>query len=219
MQFLNLHTHEARNQSNVLEVINQYPDTFDATVPYYSIGIHPWRIQKDRVEADFSIIAEKSRNASCLAIGECGLDKKIEIPLEVQLPIFERQLRLAQELGKPVIIHCVAAYQEVIETKKRLKIEVPMIIHGFSKKEQVARSLLDNGFYLSFGKWLLRNPDLKQSFLSVPDDRFFLETDTAGEGIEQVYEVAARYKNIGLERLQEITTANFKHVFGQNPLV
>jgi TatD DNase family protein len=47
----------------------------------------------------------------------------------------------------PVVIHCVAAFQEVIETKKRLHISVPMIIHGFSKNEQTAKQLLDNGFH------------------------------------------------------------------------
>ena len=120
---------------------------------------------------------------------------------------------LAKKYKKPVILHCVAAYQEIIEIKKRLDLEVPLIIHGFSKGEQVAKSLLDNGFYLSFGKYLLRNPELESIFASVPNDKFFLETDTIEETLEEVYKLAAKYKNIAVSDLNRIIRKNFKSVF------
>jgi TatD DNase family protein len=213
MEFFNFHTHQFTNQSNVLELVNQYPNEFDATIPFYSIGIHPWYIVADRIDADLKIIEEKLQTENCLALGECGLDKRIEIPLEKQIIVFEKQLALAERYNKPVVIHCVAAFQEVIEIKKKLKISVPMIIHGFSKNSQLAEQLIAAGFYISFGKYLLRNPELKIVFQKVPNDKFLLETDTIEEGIQQVYDLAADYKSIALNELQEIISSNFESVF------
>lgn len=215
MDFFNFHTHQFTNQSNILELVNQYPQEFDASIPYYSIGIHPWYIKEDRLENDLRIIEEKLQTKNCLALGECGLDKRVEIPLELQIQVFEKQLILAQKYQKPVVIHCVAAFQEIIAIKKKMKISVPMIIHGFSKNTQVAEQLITAGFYISFGKYLLQNPSLKDVFLNIPDDRFFLETDTIEEGIQQVYDLAAIYKNCTLKELQENIKRNFERVFGE----
>lgn len=213
MEFFNLHTHKWTNQPNVLELVNQYPQDFDATIPYYSIGIHPWFIVEDRIETDLAIIENKVQEANCFAVGECGLDKRIEIPMELQKIVFKKQLLLAQKYQKPVVIHCVAAFQELIAIKKKLNISVPMLIHGFSKNAQVAKQLVDNGFYISFGKYLLINKELEAVFKSVPNNRFFLETDTVDEGIEAVYELAARYKGISVKEIQELINSNFKEVF------
>lgn len=215
MQFFNLHTHKFTNQPDVLELVNQYPQDFVDTIPFYSIGIHPWYIVEERIEADLKLIESKLQQKKCLAIGECGLDKRIEIPLDLQQSVFEKQLALAEKHQKPVVIHCVAAFQEVIEIKKKLNISVPMIIHGFSKNEQIAQQLITNGFYLSFGKYLLRNPELETVFQSIPNDKFFLETDTVEETIDEVYVLAAKYKNINIEELQEIVNSNLKKVFGK----
>lgn len=213
MKYLNLHTHHFSKREDILEIVNQYPDEFDENVPFYSVGIHPWRIDLKKTESQLEFIEQKIQQDNCLAVGECGLDKRIETPTEIQIPVFEKQLLLAEKHQKAIIIHCVAAFQEVIEIKKRLKISVPMIIHGFSKNIQVAQSLLDNGFYLSFGKYLLRNPELESVFSQIPNDRFFLETDTIEEGIEQVYEIAANYKGINLPELQHLVQTNFNFAF------
>jgi TatD DNase family protein len=213
MEFFNFHTHQFTNQPAILELVNQYPNEFNASIPFYSIGIHPWYIKEDRIDEDLRIIEEKLQTVNCLAIGECGLDKRIEVPLEQQIIVFEKQLALAEKYKKPVVIHCVAAFQEVIAIKKKMKISVPMIIHGFSKNSQIANQLTAAGFYLSFGKYLLRNPELKSVFQSIPNDRFFLETDTIEENIEQVYKLASEYKNITIKELKEIISSNYKVVF------
>lgn len=216
MQFFNLHTHNFTNSTEILELVNQYPSEFDEKISFYSIGIHPWKIEKNKIDAELAFIKSKLQLENCLAIGECGLDKRIETPLDLQISIFEKQLQLAEKFKKPVVIHCVAAFQEVIEIKKRLAISVPMLIHGFSKNEQVVRQLVDNGFYLSFGKYLLRNPELESVFRNVPNNRFFLETDTIEEGIYEVYALAAKYKNLNLKELQFIIENNFQTVFKNN---
>ncbi|MFM9825199.1 TatD family hydrolase [Flavobacterium sp.] len=213
MRYFNLHTHISTNQIDVLELVNQYPQEFDTAISSYSIGIHPLYIDEDRLESDFEIVDQKLALSECLALGECGLDKRAETPFALQIEIFEKQLLLAQKYNKPVLIHCVASFQELIEIKKRLRISVPMLIHGFSKNTVLAKQLIDNGFYISFGKNLLQNPELEFVFTSVPDDRFFLETDMVAEGIQGVYTLASKYKNITISNLQEIVNANFKAVF------
>lgn len=210
--YVNLHTHRFTDDSDILEVVNQYPHEFLQT-PFYSIGIHPWHIDENRIEQDLQVIESKLHEANCLAIGECGLDKRIEKPMDLQFEVFELHLLMAEKHNKPVVIHCVAAFQELVEIKNKLKITVPMIVHGFSKNEQVARQLIDNGLYLSFGKYLLRNPELENVFKSLPDDRFFLETDTVEESIAEVYELAAKYKGMAVGKLKEQINLNFKNVF------
>jgi TatD DNase family protein len=213
MKFINLHTHKFTNNPEILEIVNQYPTEFEATIPSFSIGIHPWKIDLNRVEADLKIIGQKLQLPNCLALGECGLDKRIETSLEIQTQIFEKQLFLAQKYNKPVILHCVAAFQEIIEIKNRLKVEVPMIIHGFSKNEQTAKQLLDNGFYISFGKYLIQNKELETVFKNIPNNRFFLETDSSEYSIEEVYQLAAKYKNISIQELEKQINSNFETVF------
>ena len=213
MKFINIHTHASSGNSNILEIVNQYPNSFDEKVDFFSIGIHPWYINEETWQQELKIIEEKLALRNCLALGECGLDKRRETPIEFQIEVFEAQLLLAQKNKMPVIIHCVAAFQELIALKQKLKITVPLVIHGFSKSGELADQLLKQGFYISFGKYLVKNPELELVFSNVPNDRFFLETDMIEEGIEQVYDLAAKYKNIDVVTLQQIVTKNFNTVF------
>jgi len=109
-------------------------------------------------------------------------------------------------------LHCVAAYQEIIEIRKELKLTIPMVIHGFSKNSQVAESLIKNGFYLSFGKYLLQNPELENVLKTIPLNQFFLETDMIDQTIFEVYSKAERVLNINLEPIIE---ENYNRVFNQ----
>jgi TatD DNase family protein len=213
MKFINIHTHKSAGTPDVLEIVNQYPNSFEETDHFFSIGIHPWYINEDSWKEELKIIEAKLQLKNCLALGECGLDKRHETPLEFQIEVFEAQLLLAEKYKMPVVIHCVAAFQELIALKKKLNITIPLVIHGFSKSQELAEQLLKNGFYISFGKYLIKNPELKLVFEKMPYDRFFLETDTIEEGIGEVYDLAAKYKKIDVVALQQIVTNNFNTVF------
>ena len=215
MIFFNLHTHVCTNQTDVLELVNQYPQEFDGSVPNYSIGIHPWDIVEDQIDSDLQIIESKLTTDNCLAVGECGLDQKIEISIALQQMVFEKQVDLAEKYRKPVIIHCVGAFQELIAIKKKLNVTVPMIIHGFSKNIEVANQMLNNGFYLSFGKKLILNTEFEAVFNSIPNDRLFLETDTFEQNITAVYALAAKYKKIEVAEMQAIINTNFDTIFNK----
>ena len=213
MQFVNLHTHSYTNSDAVLEIVNQYPNEFIADIPHYSIGIHPWHIVDERVGEDLNYIKNKLQLIECIALGECGLDKRIEKKIELQIDVFESQLSLLHEISKPVILHCVAAFDEIISCKKNGGLQSPFIIHGFSKNNPLAKQLLNQDFYLSFGKYLLRNPEMESVFKYVPNDKIFLETDTISESIEEVYTFAAKCKNISVEKMKEIVWNNYQTVF------
>lgn len=208
----NLHTHSYTNNPDILEIVNRYSYE-EIDVPYFSVGIHPWYIQQDKIEEHLAIIEERLQMPNCLALGECGLDKRIDIPLTLQTEIFEKQLILAKKYKKPVILHLVAAFQELIEATERLQPGVPMVVHGFSKNAQVAKQLLDKGFYMSFGKYLLRNPELSAVLAMLPDVSFFLETDTMEESLAAVYAKAAEARNTTKKEIENIVSNNFKTVF------
>ena len=94
--------------------------------------------------------------------------------------------------------------------------KVPLVVHGFNKKENVARELLNKGFYLSFGKALLRNEGLQKVAKSTPLEKIFLETDVWEGNVENVYETVAKIKNIDIETLENQVIENLRQVFGLN---
>nr|WP_317632369.1 TatD family hydrolase [uncultured Flavobacterium sp.] len=208
--FYNLHTHVSVNRLDVFELINQYPNQVNSSLPSFSVGIHPWYIVSENLQIDLDAIESNIQLQNCLAVGECGLDKRIETDLKFQKNVFIEQIKIAEKYNKPLILHCVAAYQEAIQIKKDLKVQVPMVIHGFSKNYQVAKSLIDNGFYLSFGKYLLRNPELSDVFKQIPPERIFLETDMIEETIDLVYQKAQSAVDFDIN---QVVQNNFKRVF------
>lgn len=213
MNYINLHTHSFSNQPSILELVNQYPLELNTQLPSFSLGVHPWFINKETLENEFNILETNALLNNCLAIGECGLDKRIEVSFDFQKVVFEKQLLLAEKYRKPVIIHCVAAFDELIECIQRLKITVPIVIHGFSKNIQLANQLIKLGYYISFGKYLFQTPNLGSVLAQMPEHRFFLETDTATQSIEEVYVLAAQHRGISVDSLKIQIQSNFESVF------
>ncbi len=208
----NIHTHSFSNNSEIVELVNQYPNEISTELPNFTVGIHPWYLNENTFLEELALIENVIKLSGFKAVGECGLDKRIETSIEIQKKLLIPQLLLAEKYKKPVILHCVAAYQEIIEIKKELKLTVPMVIHGFSKNSQVAESLVKNGFYLSFGKYLLLNPELEKVLKIVPLQQLFLETDMIDQTIFEVYGKAESVLNINLEPIIE---ENYNRVFNQ----
>ena len=213
MKFVNLHTHFYTKSDSILEIVNQYPNEFSDKIPSYSIGIHPWHIDDNSINEDLKIIKSKLSLKECIALGECGLDKRIDKIYSTQINVFESQLDLLHHISKPVILHCVASFDEVISCKKNSGLTSPFIIHGFSKNLQVAKQLLNQDFHLSFGKYLLKNSELSEVFKQIPNEKIFLETDTIAESLEEVYTFAANCKNISIEEMKEIVWKNYQTIF------
>jgi TatD DNase family protein len=208
----NIHTHQISDEPQATGILNCYPND---VLPnnLFSIGMHPWYLKLEEIDRQLDLIKVALHNPNCLAVGECGLDKRIELPLELQQGPFVAQLKIAQAARKPVILHCVGAFQEVLMLKKQMQITVPLVIHGFSKSVELAHQLLDAGFFLSFGKHLLKQEHLKLVIRSVPLSKLFLETDTADVSLLEVYEVAALALKIDRQTLENQIEINFNQVF------
>lgn len=171
-------------------------DTLFPSEEKLSCGIHPWYIK----EADAQLEALKNYLDSfenIVAIGEAGLDKlHSPVSLSQQQFIFHQQAMLAEEYGKPLIIHCVKAWEEIIHEKRSLRPSVPWILHGFRGKGELAWQLLREGFRLSFG--LNFQPSaLRKAW----PDGLFLETDEAEVGIEAIYRAASLALGVSLDEL------------------
>lgn len=176
---------------------------------YYSVGIHPKDISNNW-KSTLNFLKIQAEKSNCLTIGECGLDGLIEVNLDLQKEVFKEHIILANYLKKPLTIHCVKRFSELIPFKKTSS--VPMIIHGFNKKQNIFREMIQHGFYLSFGKALLQNVSLQNSFKECPIDQFFLETDDSQISILEIYQKAAELKGLSLEEIQNQIKFNLENI-------
>ena len=183
-----------------------------STLRNYSIGIHPRFINEDTLENDWNQLQLSSRQKNVLAIGECGLDRLCDISFSLQEKVFVRQVRWANEIAKPLIIHCVRAFPETIRILKSCNNNVPVVFHGFNNKKEIAEQLLKEGYYLSFGKSLL-HPNQETIFNNIPLNRIFLENDDSDIAISSLYEQAARIKQMSVETMSSEMKKNLLTVF------
>lgn len=155
----------------------------------YSVGIHPWNCLR-ATRKDLLMLRALAAEPCVKAIGETGLDTLHKFPelaegnaapdskdvlndlLKVQMELLKYHVTLSEELGKPLILHVVKQFGEIIRLKRELRPAQPWIIHGFRGKPELARELLRHGFYLSYGEKF--NP---ASVAVTPQFRLLVETD------------------------------------------
>lgn len=204
MSFFDFHHH--KNYQNGIYNLN-----FSENIPevYFSAGIHPKDIDENW-KSNFQMIKKLSLNENCLAIGECGLDGLIDIDEKLQEEVFENHILWANEIRKPVIIHCVRRFSQLFKFSKIA--DVALIIHGFNKKKNIADELFNAGFYLSFGRAVLQNVSLQTLIKDFPVGRMFLETDDACFNIEELYQKVSELKNISTENLQNQILENLERI-------
>lgn len=178
---------------------------------WQSFGIHPF----DARTATDVMFKEIAASAG-FAIGEIGLDyrKPYYGTKSVQRDVFVRQIEIANQVGKPLIIHQVKALDDVLELLKEAQTAV--VFHGFSGSSESAVRILKRGYYLSFGHLLLTNEKLQGVLRSMPPDRIFLETDQSETTIEAIYEKAARVLAIPLEQLITQIEKNYDSLARKN---
>jgi TatD DNase family protein len=195
-----------------LELVNLFLQP-NERVKYYSYGLHPWHID-DNYKDDLEHLREIVHEKGCLAIGECGLDKNSEVDFDLQQKVFIEQVKIANKLKKPLIIHCVKAFNELINCLNHHGNAVPVIIHGFNNNENIARVLIEQGYYFSFGKALLGyESNAAKAIKIVGRKRFFLETDDKDLSIKYIYLKAGELLGVNDEIIQMQIENNFKEVF------
>ena len=211
---IDLHNHEAKSDSS-LQLINVFAQ--DLPLPsdehIYSIGLHPWHLELVDNEHCLQLMEQAMDQKNILAIGECGIDKAITTGFAWQERYFIKQAELAEKYSKPLIIHCVRAFYDLIRLKKKIKASVPWIIHGFQGNEKILSALIQHDFYFSVSKHILTNPHKKDILPLVPVDHLFFETDNHDLSISEIYALASKILNTDEETLEAIIAKNFKRLF------
>lgn len=206
-----IHTHSVKPRS----IVNRSHAFMSDWQGWSSVGLHPWYIQQSALSEDLELLSMAVRKEQVLAIGECGLDKVCETPWGLQESSFIAQIKMANIIGKPLIIHCVRAYDEVQHLLNMHKAAVPVIFHGFNKSIELAVQLISKGYYLSFGPSII-SPQKAAIFRQVPIDRVFLETDSDDVSIDLIYAKAADVKGLSKQALIDQIEKNIFSVFGKS---
>lgn len=197
-------------------------------------------------EFDYAYYKELALKPKVIAIGECGLDyaafvrerseraqkradTKIELRKEKQKQAFLKQIELAQEVKKPLMIHCREAFLDLIQILKEnsgLLNAPPGIIHFFSGTKEEAKKLLDMGFYCTFGGVVTFTHAYDETIKFIPLDKILSETDAPyvapvpyrGKRNEPLYVIEvvkklAEIKNVSIEKMAEEILKNAKQIF------
>ena len=214
MQQVDLHTHNIKNNRSI-QILNIFAQDLPVTDSEYvfSSGIHPWHIGNVNQDECLHLIEGSAKKNNMLAIGECGLDRSISIPIELQQTLFQKQVRISEEYSKPIIIHCVRAFSDLLNTRKKTKSQLPWILHGYTGNKETTQNLTRQGFYFSIGLNFLRNQSKHDILRLIPYERLFLETDDSELPIENIYILAAQILNVDIELLSEVLFNNFKRLF------
>ena len=215
MKLIDIHTHRA-NDALSIQILNVFAqDLFEVERDSpFSAGLHPWDIDLSNPEECIKTIERFAVQKNMLAIGECGLDRIISTDFALQERYFRQQIEIAEKFRKPLIIHCVRAYSDLMKFKKASKSDLPWIIHGYAGNLDITQSLIMHNFYFSAGERLLKDSRKHDVLRAIPPDRLFLETDDGDTSIAEIYSLAAQVLNIDQETLTQFITDNFKRIFG-----
>ena len=199
---------------------------------YAAVGWHPVDAI-DMTDADLEWIESLTAHPKVVAIGEMGLDYYWDkSPKDIQMEVFRKQIRLAKKVKLPIIIHNREATADTIAIlQEEGAAEVGGIMHCFSGSVETAKVCVDMNFYISLGGPVTfknaKKP--KEVAAEVPLDRLLIETDCPylaphpyrGKRNEPSYvklvaEQIAEIKQISIEEVSQVTTANAKKLFGIN---
>jgi len=214
---INLHTHfklsgEQKGLVNHPVQMEFHPEPDQC----YSAGLHPWYLDESMNEEWLSHLEQVAAHPQVLAVGECGLDRSIEIPPEQQKPLFLKQVEIAEHNHKPLILHAVRTYSDLLQIKKARPGTVRWILHGYTGNPETTKQLIDQDFYFSFGAALLRDQEkLNRSLRKIPINHLFFETDENMVPIESIYIFASSVIGLSLAELEETINRNFRMIFGK----
>ena len=205
-----------------VEMANRYPHV------YATVGSHP-----DSADEVNDVVLEEYRklcklNPKVKAIGEIGLDYYYEdIPREVQKKAFIMQMELARELDLPVIVHERDAHEDGMQVVRDFP-DVTGVFHCYSGSAEMARQLVDKGWYIGFtGVLTFKNARKSvEVAASIPLERIVLETDCPYMSPEpfrgkrndpgKIYRMAERLaeiRGLSVEEIRRITTENEKKLY------
>ena len=207
-----------------LELSSRYDGFFSG------VGIHPMDIREPFTDQTYETLRDLATSTDkVLVMSEVGLDFMDGAPdRAIQYPAFREQIRLARELGLPVVFHSRESHDEAFRVlREERAYEVGGIMHYFQGDLKTAQKVMDLGFYISLARPLLRLTYLQETAAKVPLENIVLETDAAPQPFKSkrenwteprhvatVAQTLAELKGIDVEDVEEVTTANMKRVLG-----
>lgn len=215
--YIDIHTHKSVNAEAVFSVMtlmaheNVHPDNLPGRT--YTAGIHPWYLNNDNHEQLLEFIQNTAGNSNVAAIGEAGFDKLRGPSMELQRSAFEEQAIIAGRHKKPLVIHCVKSWDELLASHRNLKPETKWLVHGFRGKKELASQLLSKGMYISLWFDFALRPESSDLLRFLPGDRIFLETDGADVEIREIYRKVSLDLAIPEDGLKKIILNNFNGLF------
>ena len=189
---LDFHTHRMQHADDheIIEIISLHLGQ-DRPHQFYTVGMHPWWTERIPENTQQEALEVLLSDPYCLAMGEMGLDKLKGPPLNRQIEILSSLLSIADRSNKPVIIHCVRAFDPLIQLKKQYPGIPNWCVHGYGRHLTLAKQLIDQGFYLSLMPGM-PSEKLTELLTHLPKDRIFLETDSMPDiSITEVYQNAS----------------------------
>jgi len=205
---INIHTHQESTNEEHIEILSLFHNASIPEGKLFSIGAHPWHAEKNTPQTLIDEIFPKIRFA--FAVGECGLDRNSSVSWDKQVELFRLQIDLSEKKKKPLIIHAVKSFPDIIALHKIYMPKQAWIIHGYQGNAENMQQLTQHGIYLSYGAAILRNHrKLNECLINTPMDKLFFETDEASISILKVYEHAARLRNVSVEGLNNQIHENF----------
>ncbi|PLX88333.1 MAG: radical SAM protein [Desulfuromonas sp.] len=197
---------------------------------YAAVGIHPHDAQECN-DAAITQLRKMQRHSKVVAIGEIGLDFfRDRSPRDQQREAFRRQISLAKEVKKPIIVHDRDAHDEVLQIlREEDAASVGGVLHCFSGDLQMAKDCLELGFYLSFPGTITypKNEAAREIVKAVSIDRMLVETDCPylspqkfrGKRNEPAYvrytaERIAEIKGLTFDDVARVTSRNSFNLFG-----
>lgn len=165
----------------------------------YMCAIHPWHAA-EATEATLRRLNEQCASEQVVAIGETGIDRLRGGSAECQQEILMRHIEISERLGKPLVLHSVRSWEQILNLHKHINPSQPWVMHGFRLKPDVARRLAERGIYLSYG--VKFNPE---SLRATPRHLLLLESD---EAADPPYAEAARELGLSEDDLRRLVDEN-----------
>ncbi len=207
--YIDFHTHTQSVLDGVITVYNLLlHEKTGIPKHFYSAGLHPWHADKlSKVELS-RVLDLHGTSSNFVAFGETGLDKVCKVPIQIQQDVFELQLNKAAILSKPVIVHCVKAWEEMLEITNHY--HVPMILHGYNGSDQLTVNLVKRGFFFSIGSMILNpNSRIGHAIQHIPLSSILCETDESDQPIQSVYEAVCGYLKMKETDFRRTVIENF----------
>jgi TatD DNase family protein len=215
--YIDIHTHGSVAVPGIFSVETLMAHEYQAPVDIhgicFTIGIHPWHLteknHKDQINSILKIIGEPH----IIALGETGFDRLKGPSEELQRIVFKEQVQISEEYRKPMVIHCVRAWNDLLQEHKKLKPEMPWLVHGFRGNKDLAIQLISKGMYLSFWFDFVMRPEAMPLLKGLPREKIFLETDGAEIDIRDIYNKVAADLEITVNELKTQIHSNFNKLF------